>query len=226
MSPLFSELRFLDHRDTPADGAWNMAFDEVLLRCSDSGDSPLLRLYAWDRPTLSFGYFLNYADAVAAAGPDEPVIRRWTGGGMVHHGQDLTWSLMVPASHPFSRVRPMESYGLLHQAAAAALEASGIGPAQVVGPAAPAPRGGLCFEAPAPGDLLLNGRKIAGAGQRRTRQGLLHQASLCLPDRRPPDGLGAALARELAWEYHPWQPPPDLNIPRNRYAGTDWLMRL
>ena len=37
---------------------------------------------------------------------------------------------------------------------------------------------GLCFVEPAKYDVILEGQKIAGAGQRRTRSGLLHQGTL------------------------------------------------
>ncbi|MES2707004.1 MAG: hypothetical protein V4726_10425 [Verrucomicrobiota bacterium] len=250
MPPLFATLRFLNHRSLPADGAWNMACDEALLKTLEPGEPPILRVYRWDRPTLSFGYFLKYADAIAAAGAEESVIRRWTGGGLVHHGRDFTWSLLVPRSHAFAQVRPAESYGQLHGAVAGALSGLGMGGAVVVPADSPAPRAGLCFEAPAPGDLLLHGRKIAGAGQRRTRQGLLHQASLCLPAVRPPEQnqdqpgnhprsspgpvpapgllekLGDLLSRQLGAEVLPFCLPHDLEIPRSRYADPDWNTRI
>lgn len=230
MPPLFPILRFLDQRASPADGTWNMACDEALLRLLQPDDAPILRLYRWAQPTLSFGYFLNHADALAAAGPDEKLIRRWTGGGIVHHGdgRDFTWSLLVPRAHPFAQLRPVESYGRLHEAAAAALTAVGISGALVVPATCPAPRGGLCFEAPAPGDLLLHGQKIAGAGQRRTRPGLLHQASLRLPVQCLEaasvfeDSLSSALAETIT----PLPPAPAFEIPEGKYRAESWNRRI
>lgn len=223
---LFPVILLLDQRSIPADGAWNMACDEALLGSSGESGIPILRLYAWDRPTLSFGYFLRHADAAAAAAPEEPVIRRWTGGGLVHHGSDLTWSLLVPRGHPFALVRPAESYGQLHDAVAAALLDLEVSQATVVPASAPAPRDGLCFDAPAPGDLLLDGCKIAGAGQRRTRQGLLHQASLRLPGQELPESFGRQLAGQLAREVILFEVPVNLEIPRARYADPGWVMRI
>lgn len=230
MPPLFPILRLLDQRAAPADGAWNMACDEALLSILEPDDAPILRLYRWAQPTLSFGYFLKHTDALAAAGPGEKLIRRWTGGGMVHHGDgcDFTWSLLVPRAHPFAQVRPMESYGQLHEAAATALTSAGISGALVVPAHSPAPRGGLCFEAPAPGDLLLNGQKIAGAGQRRTRHGLLHQASIRLPVAFQEvvsifeDSLSLALAETIA----PLPQVPALEIPDGKYREESWNLRI
>jgi lipoate-protein ligase A len=207
-----------------------MACDEALLRSLQPDDAPILRLYRWTRPTLTFGYFLKHADAQAAAGPDEEIVRRWTGGGMVHHGdgRDFTWSILVPRAHPFAQVRPMESYGQLHQAAAAALTEAGISGAIVVPADSPAPRGGLCFQAPAPGDLLLHGQKIAGAGQRRTRHGLLHQASLRLPGSTGdgPADLMENLASQLCSCPQPFPCPDGLEIPQATYASEEWRLRV
>ena len=95
-------------------------------------------------------------------------------------------------------MRPVESYIALHGALAEALRKTGQ-PVEQVPASAEVPAGGLCFTAPAPGDLILKGRKIAGAGQRRGRHGLLHQGSVCgvsLPDDFPVL-LAAALAEEV-----------------------------
>ena len=70
----------------PHDAALNMALDEVLLR---RAAGPLLRVYRWARPAVSFGYFGKVADA-EAAWPGREMVRRWTGGGIVPHGADVT----------------------------------------------------------------------------------------------------------------------------------------
>ena len=78
--------------DLPHGAPLNMAIDEVLLR---HARMPLLRLYRWERPAISFGYFGVAAQILPQCGPREAV-RRWTGGGVVWHGEDLTYSLVVP----------------------------------------------------------------------------------------------------------------------------------
>ena len=193
--PVFDHLTWCDERGTPRRPAANMAMDEALLR---TATVPILRCYAWDRPALSFGYFLRFSDAAAAAGQGRTLVRRWTGGGMVPHGADFTWSLIVPRSHPAAALPPPLSYHRFHAALARALELSGIPVAQVP-PDRTAPAGGLCLQAPAPGDLLLDGRKIAGAGQRRSRHGLLHQGTVAIPNLPQdfPARLAAALAADV-----------------------------
>jgi lipoate-protein ligase A len=216
------KLLLLDERSAPGGAAWNMAMDEALL--SQSGGA-VLRVYRWEQPSFSLGYFLPWREAAEAAGRDRALVRRWTGGGMVAHGEDFTWSLILPMGEPLSRQRPVESYATLHGALAGALREAGI-PVEQVEPSATAPAGGMCFVAPAPGDLLLAGRKIAGAGQRRSRYGLLHQGSVsgvALPEDFPAR-LAAALAERV-------QPFPAGRLPveaakdltHRRYGTESWL---
>ena len=66
----------------PRCAAAQMALDEALL---ENTSGPVLRTYQWDAPAVSFGYSQSLS-AVAAAHPDRPLVRRWTGGGIVEHG--------------------------------------------------------------------------------------------------------------------------------------------
>src|SRR5437016_7001273 len=99
-----------------------MALDEVLLETSTS---PTLRSYRWKSPALSFGYFGSYAEVADQRGARE-IVRRWTGGGVVPHGDDLTYSVIIPASHPFFTHSPLAIYCSLHDAIRRALNGNGI----------------------------------------------------------------------------------------------------
>ena len=48
--------------DQPRSGWENMAADQRMLEIAAECAQPLLRIYAWNRPTLSLGYFQKYAD--------------------------------------------------------------------------------------------------------------------------------------------------------------------
>ena len=127
-APLLASLHLWDDRQPARNGPWNMATDEALLTSRQTSPLPVLRLYRWDRPTLSFGYFMAEADARAALHPGESMVRRWTGGGLVHHANAFTWTLAIPHHEPFCRVPPAESYARLHRILAHVLTATGIGP--------------------------------------------------------------------------------------------------
>ena len=100
-----------------------MAIDEALLEhCT----CPALRFYGWRGPSLSFGYFGKFAD-IARETKDRELVRRWTGGGSVPHGEDLTYSLVTPASDPASGRGPPLIYAALHSAIRQALSGGWAG---------------------------------------------------------------------------------------------------
>ncbi len=160
---LFERLFVLDDQE-PRSATLNMAIDEALL---ESCRRPILRFYRWREPSLSFGYFGKFAE-VATQARDRELVRRWTGGGSVPHGEDLTYSLITPASDPVSRRGPPVIYPALHSAIRLALRAEGR--ETELAKAAAEKVSDACFANPVRDDLLsCDGRKIAGAAQRRTR---------------------------------------------------------
>lgn len=185
---LFEEMcEVLDPQ--PHGAAFNMALDEVLL--ADVRE-PLLRIYRWERPAVSFGYFGKVAE-VARTWPGPELMRRWTGGGVVPHGEDFTYTLVVPRVEPLARMAPAESYRVIHEALARALVNAGE-PVSIATDAG-AKISDACFENAVAFDVLAGGRKIAGAAQRRTLAGLLHQGSV--QSARGPEDLAAAFARRV-----------------------------
>lgn len=177
----------------PHGAALNMAIDEVLLR---TVSLPLLRVYRWVRPAISCGYFERFFDLPTTA-PGGEVVRRWTGGGVVFHGEDLTYTLVVPAGHSFAQLSAAVAYREIHGAIARVLSGRGIETSLAVSAAEKVSTG--CFENPAAADVLAGDRKIAGAAQRRTRWGLLHQGSIqgITTGGDFPAQLARAFAREI-----------------------------
>src|SRR5687767_6632729 len=102
---LFPKLDLIIERERHS-AALNMAIDEALLRALRG---PLLRIYQWSRPSVSFGYFERF-EPVRALFPDHDLVRRWTGGGMVEHAGDFTYSLMVPSGNLGRELRTPDSY--------------------------------------------------------------------------------------------------------------------
>ncbi len=187
---LFETLRFLVDPE-PHGAALNMALDEAVLALAEV---PTLRVYRWAAPAVSFGYFEHWADGSAAHPGREPV-RRWTGGGVVPHGEDWTYSLCVPQGFAFIRQPAAETYTALHAVLAGVLSQE-AGAEAVLTPQAAPKVSAACFENPARSDVLISGRKVAGAAQRRSRFGLLHQGSL--QEVVLPASFGAAFATALA----------------------------
>ena len=172
----------------PRDPAYNMALDEALLRAAPRLGVPVMRFYGWTEPAASFGYFQAYAD-VECMTPLRPLVRRPTGGGLVPHDADWTYSLAFPPSHEWYHLSAKESYQWVHEWIQAAFASLNV--ATELASACLKPLPGQCFQGHEMFDLLWHGRKVAGAAQRRTRDGLLIQGSV-----QPP---GSAVSR-TAWE--------------------------
>ena len=178
-----------------------MAIDEALLADAADNGVATLRLYQWSEPTLSLGYFQPYEDRYQhAASRDAAVVRRQSGGGAILHDRELTYSLALPATHPFAR-HAEQLYSAVHEAVIAVLTphiaaaASGLALRLRCDDCAP-PSGDepfLCFQRQARGDLLLVPptsvpsaeadspiHKILGSAQRRRRGAILQHGSLLL----------------------------------------------
>jgi lipoate-protein ligase A len=185
------------HDIAPRSAAMNMAIDEALL---ESAAAPSIRFYRWESPALSFGYFGRFAD-IADKASERDLVRRWTGGGIVFHGEDLTYSVVIPAGDPVFGKSSMSIYENVHRALGKALLEAGQR-ATVAGVDDPGSRmnaagyNGLCFANPVRADVTIDGRKVAGAAQRRTRAGLLQQGSVQYVDLA--NGLAERFAQALS----------------------------
>ena len=96
------------------DCAFNMALDEVLLESVPRLGKPVLRFYSWKHAAASFGYFQRYAE-VERLTLLRPLVRRPTGGGLVPHDVDWTYSLAFPPCYEWYSTSAAESYRRVHE---------------------------------------------------------------------------------------------------------------
>jgi lipoate-protein ligase A len=157
-----------------------MALDEALLECRSREPWPVLRFYSWTRPAASFGFFQRYAD-VEQLTSLRPLVRRPTGGGIVPHDADWTYSLCFPPQHKWYELSAKDSYCRVHEWIQKAFERLAF--QTELAPVAVKTQAGQCFVGHEQSDLLWRGRKIAGAAQRRRRDGLLIQGSVQVSSR-------------------------------------------
>ncbi len=164
---------------TEGAAAENMARDLLLLEAYPRAEVPRLRLYGWSEPAHTFGVSQRWAEWRPRVPATSALVRRPTGGGLVSHLDDWTFALALPASHPAFGLEAIRSYALVLGALAEALRLQGRDVRQVPMPAGPrayqAPT--VCGRRPEPHDLVAGpeGGKVAGAAQKRTREGLLLQ---------------------------------------------------
>jgi len=170
--------------------AENMATDFMLLQRYPREKVARYRHYDWRSPAFTFGYSqkIAFVRSQLPAGEAFDLCRRPTGGGVVDHRDDWTYSLVIPRGHPLEEVRATQSYRAIHEALAGALAEAGV-PVVLKPVAENAPAGepgapaGVCFERAEVFDVVHaeSGAKIAGGAQKRNKRGLLFQGSLWRP---------------------------------------------
>lgn len=162
---------------------------------------PLLHCYSWSAPTLTYGYFarpdhLLHLDQLERYGWH--AARRPTGGGVIFHVSDFTFSLFIPHTHPHVKRCPDANYAwinalvlkavapffALDECADLGLDLAEVeerkqgGEMLAIGQLRPT----FCMATLSRYDLIVGQKKIGGAAQRQTRDGLLHQGSIYLAD--------------------------------------------
>jgi lipoyl(octanoyl) transferase len=170
-------LFFLLH-SAANNSAYNMAVDEALLEAMPRLQTPVLRFYSWSEPAASFGYFQKYSE-VQRMTALRPLVRRPTAGGLVPHDADWTYSLAFPPIHEWYALTAIQSYERIHRWIQSSFTRLNI--AAQLAPERRQAGVGQCFVGYEKFDLLWRGQKIAGAAQRRTRDGLLIQCSVQPP---------------------------------------------
>jgi lipoate-protein ligase A len=219
--------------DGARDPALNMALDEALLRGAPERGRPVLRVYRWSAPAMTIGLLQKFSPDLALG---RPVVRRPTGGGLVDHSRDITYTVVAPPTHTLYGLPTAESYRLLHSAVTAALQLAGVA-AELAPCCGPNDRN-VCFAGPVKYDVVVAGGKVAGAAQRRLKRGLLHQGSILLPPSvtasgQPPalDGaLRLGFERAFGASFEEFQPPQALfdlaeQLCSEKYGTQQWTER-
>lgn len=179
----------------------NMALDESLLHCFDPETcAPLLRLYGWNPPALSLGRFQRADDVLdldRCQSHGVEIVRRITGGGVIYHADELTYSivcspLQIPDPGSIKESFRVLTTFLLDFYRGLALDAcyavdSGLKDVRF------GERTPFCFAGKETFDILISGRKIGGNAQRRLKKVIFQHGSIPLVNRV---GNGVVFMRE------------------------------
>jgi lipoate-protein ligase A len=219
--------------------AENMALDFLLLQRYPQAKAARFRHYEWRGPAFTFGLSqsLEFVRAQLPAGKDFDLCRRPTGGGVVDHRDDWTYTLVIPRGHPLEAERATQSYRSVHACLADALRALGapvvLKERHVNATASNLP--GVCFQRAEVFDVLneYTGDKVAGAAQKRNKNGLLLQGSIWKPAAGAVDWaafaekFSTALAATLGarMEPTPWPEFADgeLEALIEQYSSPEWM---
>jgi len=159
-----------------------MARDDTLARSCGPGEG-VVRFYQWALPTLSFGRnepaVDHYPDEASLRAQGYDVVRRPTGGRAVLHHRELTYSVVAPiaAFDSLKAAYRAINAGLVEGLATLGVPVKSAPPA----PALP-PDAGPCFQAPAEGEVMMQGRKLVGSAQVRIGETLLQHGSILIDD--------------------------------------------
>jgi lipoyltransferase/lipoate-protein ligase len=145
----------------------NMAVDRaILVENSEGKIPPTVRFYGWIPPAISIGYFQSVAEEIDVNACEKlgvDYVRRMTGGGAVFHEKELTYSIVIPESHPEIPKNIMKSYGRICGAVMKGLQHLGI----------------KSEYAPI-NDIVTGGRKISGNAQTRKLETVLQHGTVLM----------------------------------------------
>ena len=179
----------------------NMAVDEAILRSYIQGlVPPTLRIYGWQPPSLSIGYFqdpVRELDLAECKKRSIGFVRRITGGGIVFHAEELTYSIVCSRQH-FRCSRSIEnSFKQICSFIVRAYQALGLEAGFAIDQAEVVEALGckttFCFSGREKYDILINARKIGGNAQRRFHNAIFQHGSIPL---RGDLSFAASLLRE------------------------------
>jgi lipoate-protein ligase A len=216
--------------DVAHDPFYNMALDELLLQTAEKLGQPLVRIYDWDRPSVSIGYVQRYD---AAPQDNYTIVRRPTGGGVVYHDHDLTYTAVVPIGHSICKLSRIDSYHVFHHAILETFSEFGLQANLAPDECGAVDRATMqCFTTPTRYDVVAAGKKYAGAAQRRTKSGILHQGSI---DLNAVDGnkqllikkLLEAFEKQFDMNFIEFKPDSDLlkeasELAKIKYSTENW----
>lgn len=183
-----------------------MELDLALLAAAEAGEGPFLRLYAWDGPWISLGYFQKTPPR-----PGILSVKRPTGGKALLHDRDLTYSVALPATHPLAQMKLVDSYRELSRPLVTALKSIGVDATLGLFPEEMDTRARRrdvpCATEVHVDTVLVGGRKLIGSAQVRRKGAVLQHGSIPIAASTQPvlEGLlpeGQFATDEwLAW-YH------------------------
>lgn len=164
----------------------NMTQDAHLLQRLQ-GD-PILHLYDWKGLSATYGHFIQpekhiHLDVASRLGVS--FAKRPTGGGIVFHIWDYAFSFLMPSSHPLFSENTLENYRFVNEVVLEVMRdyCSVKDPLDLIPTSFPISGEdcqNFCMARPTQYDVVYNGMKIAGAAQRKTKKGYLHQGTISL----------------------------------------------
>jgi len=198
----------------------NMAVDEALLEMHVSSGTPILRIYGWKPHGFSLGYSQDpelVLDTEGCARDGVPFVKRATGGGIIFHGDEVTYSLACSEDDVGNPVSVKEAYRLICSFLMETYRRFGLDPHFAIDvPGREKIKSTFCFSSFEDYDILVKGKKIGGNAQKRKKKFILQHGSIPLslnmkfaskyvreplfPAERNSTSLGEAMGKRVEFE--------------------------
>lgn len=161
------------------DAPYNMAVDEVLLNDLENIDLPILRLYTWER-SLSFGRFSDIQKSIdieSVQNKKISYVRRMSGGGVLVHDKDISYSLVLPKKL-LENIGVKESYRYFCGFLIKFYEMLGLDAHFASELNLQTKPSSICMVSNEAYDIVIDGKKIGGNAQRHTKSALFQHGSI------------------------------------------------
>ena len=171
--------------------AWNMAFDEAVIKTVESDNSlSVVRVYGWTPWAISIGYSQNAEkdfnlNKIKQSGYE--FVRRTTGGRAVLHANEITYSVIAGINNPQLGNNLHNAYRSIGSAILKSLQYAGFNDLLLEKSKASdsSTRNTVakpCFSSTARYEIIWKGKKVVGSAQKRTRTTIQQHGAILLGD--------------------------------------------
>ncbi len=98
MNKILNNIKFRLITSNTKSAKINMAIDEALVRSFEIGDMPILRFYSWEQ-SFTLGISQKIENYTHLTQLHTNYAKRITGGGVLFHGHDISYCLIIPVSY-------------------------------------------------------------------------------------------------------------------------------
>lgn len=168
-----------------------MRIDSELFAQFKRTQRPFFRTYSWeDGVTYGVAYTDSDLTRLGIPADDVHVAKRLTGGGILHHGNDISYAFAIPTSY-VGTLSVKASYEALCEFLLHFYKSLGLSAQFAINSGLALEHHAFCQKGFEPYDIVIHNRKIGGNAQRRSKQGIfMHGSIAMIPSAH---GLGTSL---------------------------------
>ena len=171
-----TKVRIIETLQT--NSAENMATDEALLKNFVYNDGAIFRLYTWEKDSLTIGASQKLSDYNLSDKYNNSYAKRITGGGILYHGHDISYSLIIP-TEILKEYSIKQSYEKICSFILTFYRKLGLDTCFAKdNDQIELSKSDYCQVGYEAYDILVNGSKIGGNAQRRTKKAIFQHGSI------------------------------------------------